>query len=146
MNHETGSIPPPPQEPDVLRLPVDAYIMVSRVLRTGLAAGVALFLLGLATYLVRHPATSVSQADRTNPLLPFLNFSDLLHGLAQGQGLAILTLGVFVLLATPVARVLTGWYYFHREGEVAMGVVTLAVFLLLLLGLFVVGPLVTHLG
>jgi uncharacterized membrane protein len=78
----------------------------------------------------------------TNPILGYLSFPGLGSGLASGAVEAFLTLGLVVLVATPIVRVLSGFYYFRRGGERAMTMITLVVLVMLLVGLLVIGPLV----
>ncbi len=49
---------------------------------------------------------------------------------------------MFVLVATPVVRVITGTAAFLHHGERRMAALTAVVLALLVLGLFVIGPLV----
>jgi len=70
--------------------------------------------------------------------LPVL--SGLASGLASGSVPAVLTLGMIVLIATPIVRVTPGLYYFRKVGERAMTEISLTVLVLLLLGILVIGP------
>jgi len=123
------------------RLPPSAYVRMSLVLRVGLLLSLAVFLGALATYLALHPgAVWISSAPDT--WLPYLNARGFFAGLAAGSPEAFLTLGIFLLVATPIARVVSGLYYFERGGERAIAAIALTVLTLLLFGLFVLGPLI----
>jgi len=128
--------------PSVQQLPPDAYVRMTLVLRAGL--GLALAILGgsLLVYVLQNPSASSSSVLAGNPILDYLSLSGLASGLASGSVGAFLTLGLLVLLATPVVRVLSGFYYFRRAGERTMAAITFAVFALLLVGLLVIGPLI----
>jgi|HubBroStandDraft_1064217.scaffolds.fasta_scaffold03443_7 uncharacterized membrane protein len=128
-------IPPP-------RLPEHARERMAIVLRTGLGIAIAILLGAVIAYMIQNPGATSTSALSTNPILPYLTATGLASGLVRGQPPAFLTLGVYVLVATPVLRVLTGAYYFHKDGERTMMWVTLNVLALLLLGLFVFGPLI----
>jgi uncharacterized membrane protein len=128
-------IPPP-------RLPENARERMALVLRAGLGLAVAILLAGVVAYLLENPGASSNSAVSPNPIVPYLTVSGFFSGLAHGAPAAFLTLGIYVLIATPVTRVLTGVYYFHGDGERTMMWVTLAVFGLLVVGLFVFGPLI----
>jgi uncharacterized membrane protein len=130
------AIPPVPE-----RLPDSAYRRMALVLRVGLALALAVFLGSLAVYLTIHPGAAW-ESSAPVPSLPYLSADGLLHGLATGSPIAFLTLGILLLVATPIARVLSGFYYFRRGGERTMTAIALTVFLLLLFGLFVLGPLI----
>jgi uncharacterized membrane protein len=123
-------------------LPPSAYLRMAIVLRVGLFASLALLIGALAAYLLIHPAAMSGAAISSNPILQFLNLPGLAGGLGAGNPAAYLTLGLLVLVATPIVRVASGFYYFRRGGERTMAGVTLAVILMLLFGLLVLGPLV----
>ena len=130
-----GVLPIPPP-----RLPEDARAKMALVLRVGLGIALTILFVSLALYLVEHPAATSGSAVGSNPIVPFLTGTGFVNGLASGNPAAYLTLGVFALIATPVARVLTGVYYFRLDGERTMMWITTAVLVLLLVGLFVLGP------
>ncbi len=112
------------------------------VLRAGLLVSIALLAGGIAAYVARHPGGTVREILATNPIAGYLSLGGLAHGIADGSPEAILTLGILVIVVTPIVRVASGFYYFERGGERTMSMVTLTVLLLLLLGLLVLGPLV----
>jgi len=137
MTEAPPSAPAPPPE-----LPAAAYERMSLVLRVGLLASLVILVGGLAAYLLAHPAASSGSVLSSNPILQYLSFPGLAHGLASGSIPAYLTLGLLVLLATPLVRVLSGIYYFHHGGERTMTAVTVTVLVLLLVGILVIGPLI----
>jgi uncharacterized membrane protein len=124
------------------QLPEEAYRNTALVLRIGLGIALAILLGALVAYLVQNPGASSSSVIGANPIGPYLTAAGLGRGLAAGTAAAYLTLGIYVLVATPVARVLTGVYYFGEGRERTMTWVTLSVLVLLLVGLFVIGPLI----
>jgi uncharacterized membrane protein len=126
----------------VRELPPEAYVRMVLVLRVGLAAAVAILLGSIIAFAIENPGASLGSILAANPVLRYLGVTELAAGLAAGSVPAYLTLGVAVLIATPLVRVLSGMYYFQRGGERTLTAITLTVFLLLLLGLFVIGPLV----
>jgi uncharacterized membrane protein len=134
--------PSPPSAPPYPHpvLPDAAYRRTAQVLRVGLIAALATLLGALAAYLLANPGATSASVTATNPIVPYLTFAGLAHGLATGTPEAFLTLGIFVLVATPVARVLTGLYYFRQDHEREMTAVTLTVVVMLVLGLLVIGP------
>ena len=122
-------------------LPPEAYRRMAGVLRAGLAAALIAFVAGLVADLALR-ASSRWSPGAANPYRGYLSPAGLAAGLAAGAPVAYLTLAVLLLVATPLARVCTGLYYFERHGERAIAAIALAVFLLLLFGLFLLGPLV----
>jgi uncharacterized membrane protein len=143
----SGKAPPGPYGFDNLPqpLPLRAYQNMAIVLRTGLLLTVILFVSGLALFFVVHPGESLSTLFSSKSFLRFLDPGALFNGLGHGDPAAILTLGMLVLVATPMARVLTGMIYFHEHGELDMSLVTLVVLTLLLVGALLLGPFLAHL-
>jgi uncharacterized membrane protein len=137
----SGTAAPPTRYPHP-ELPEDAYRRTTLALRAGLLASVAVSIGALAAYLLTHPGESSSTAIGSNPILQYLTLGGFAQGLAAGAPEAYLTLGIFLLIATPISRVIVGTYYFRLGRERVMAAVTLAVLVLLLLGIFVIGPLV----
>ena len=132
----TGSSSPPGPLPDA------AYRRMTAVLRVGLAIALTILGGGEIAYLATHPSATSAQALASNPILGYLGLSGLAGGLAAGSIEAYLTLGLLVLLATPILRVVTGGYYFGRHGERTMTAVALTVLVLLLVALLLSGPLI----
>ena len=129
----------PPRRPI---LPDSAYVRMSLLLRGGLLVALGIMVGGLLAYLVVYPASTLADALATNPILGYLGLTGLAHGLSVGAPAAYLTLGLLALVATPILRVASGWYYFREGHETAMEGITLAVLAMLLFGLLVLGPLV----
>jgi uncharacterized membrane protein len=116
--------------------------MMTRLLRAGLLLALTTLAIFVLAYVLGNPTESWSQVISQNPVRMYLSASGLATGLFRLQVEAYLTLGVLFLIATPVARVLAGAFIFHANGERTMTRVTLAVLAMLLIGLFLVGPLV----
>jgi uncharacterized membrane protein len=124
------------------RLPATAYPRMALVLRIGLGLAVALILGSLAVLVAQHPGEQATATLPPSSTTADLNLVHLGHELLAGDPVAFLTLGLLVLVATPLVRVASGLYYFHRSREAAIEGVAFTVLLLLLLGLLVIGPLV----
>ncbi|MGA7475875.1 MAG: DUF1634 domain-containing protein [Thermoplasmata archaeon] len=135
-------LPENPAPPAVKPLPPEAYVRMTLVLRVGLGLSLAILVASLAAYIVTHPGATSGSVLSTNPILGYLSFPGLGSGLASGAVEAFLTLGLVVLVATPLVRVLSGFYYFRQAGERTMTAITLAVLAMLLVGLLVIGPYV----
>jgi uncharacterized membrane protein len=131
-----------PKVAPVKPLPPEAYVRMALVLRAGLVLALAVLLGALVAFLLENPGASSSTILSGNPILGFLSVSGFASGLAAGSVGAYLTLGLVCLVATPIVRVLSGLYYFRRARERTMTAVTFTVFLLLMVGVLVVGPLV----
>jgi len=122
-------------------LPDEAYRRISWVLRIGVTAAAVLLSAALVDFVLRHPGESFSTFLNENPIRGYLSLRGLAYGIQQGHSQALLTLGILVLVATPLARVATGWYYLQRNGDRPLARVALVVLALLLIGILVLGPL-----
>ena len=131
----SGSEPHPELDPAV-------YVTMTRLLRVGLLLALTTLAVFAVIYVIGNPSVDWSQVINQNPVRQYLSASGLAAGLLHFQVEAYLTLGVLFLIATPVARVLAGAFVFHANGERTMTRITLAVFAMLLVGLFILGPLV----
>jgi len=93
---------------------------------------------GAIVYLVRHGSLQPDyRAFRGEPRA-FRSISGILSSVFSGSGRAIVQLGLLLLIATPVARVVLSVYAFLRERDYLYMGVTLTVLALLLFSLF--GP------
>lgn len=124
------------------RLPDSAYRGMALLLRAGLFVALAILAGALVWYLLVNPSATLASALATNPILGYLGVTGFAHGLASGAPAAYLTLGLLALVATPIVRVASGFYYFRKDGERTMERITFTVLVLLLIGLLVLGPLI----
>ena len=123
-------------------LPDEAYRRMTLVLRVGLGLALVILAGGVLAYLLQNPGATSSSTLGNNPILHYLSFQGLASGLANGSVGAVLTLGLIVLVATPIVRVASGLYYFRQDHERAMAGIAFVVLVLLLLGILVIGPLI----
>ena len=115
-------------------------LIISNVLRGGVLLSVAVIVTGIALFHVRKFSGGAG----------FFTYPDtlggLLQGLAQGRPLAIVTLGLVLLLATPVIRVAVSIIAFALEGDRAYVFITALVLAILLFSIFSVGSWQGHPG
>ncbi len=123
-------------------LPPAAYSTMTRELRVGLAVALTILVGALVAFGLENPGVDSTTVISTNPIAAYLSFAGLAQGLAAGSPEAYMTLGVLALLAVPIARVLAGFYFFQKNGEIVVARITFAVFALLVVGLVVIGPLI----
>jgi uncharacterized membrane protein len=117
--------------------------IISDLLKYGVIASTFLIAAGvLLTFL--HPSNSfpgsLQQLVSANYGKPSGGFGGLLSGLASGAPSSILQLGLIVLLATPVARVLASVILFGVERDAKYVAITLFVLAVLLVSTFLIGP------
>jgi len=116
-----------PADPEQLRL------AVSRVLMGGVVTSAALLVVGLATAALVGWEGSLTGAPP--PTAPVYTLSGLLAGLAALQPVAIAQLGLFVLVLTPIARVIASLVLFAEERDQLYVLVSLGVLAILLASL-----------
>ena len=115
---------------------------IAATLRTGVVISVAVMLLGLALTFARHPdyATSLdARRQVTGEEYRFAhNFSETMHGLVRLEGRSIVTVGLLLLIATPVLRVALSFVLFavqrDRVYTAITGTVLALLFISFLLG------------
>jgi len=116
---------------------------IAAVLRAGLVASAVLLVAALLLFLARHPDESFVDVVQNNPIRGYLSLPGFASGVEGGHSQAFLTLAVLVLVATPIARVAAGAYYLRRSGDRPLARIAAAVFVLLLIGILVLGPLLS---
>ncbi|MDA8267364.1 MAG: DUF1634 domain-containing protein [Actinomycetota bacterium] len=121
-------------------------VVVSWVLRIGVVVSVAIVLAGLVLTFVHHPNYSrlsggisyhdvIGQAAGRYPH----SLHGLVSSLAAGEGRGVIVLGLVVLLATPVLRVVVGVVGYALERDVRMVVATTYVLVVLLASILFLG-------
>jgi len=113
-------------------------IWISYVLRIGVLISAAIILIGLLLLIVHDPSTgsgtSLHQIVTTEQRVT-VRPSEIVHGVAAGDAVSIIQVGIFALILTPVTRVAMTVILFAIEREKIFVLVTLTVFLILLFGL-----------
>jgi len=116
--------------------------LISYVLRGGVTISVVVVLAGIVITFVHHPEYFRSRpalGALTNPGTSYpRTVGAVIEGAREGRGQAIVTLGLLLLIATPVARVAVSIAVFVIEHDRLYVVITAVVFGLLLLS-FVFG-------
>jgi uncharacterized membrane protein len=117
-------------------------VVLSQLLRMGVVISAALIFVGILVSLVRHPdylSDPGTLARLTDPGGAFPHtMADLGWELGQFRGRAIVTVGLLVLIATPVLRVAVSIAAFAVAREWRFVVITAAVLLVLLVS-FLIG-------
>jgi uncharacterized membrane protein len=111
-------------------------LTIGRLLRYGLFLSVAIVLIGTLVYLVKHgseiPDYSSFRMAPAELRRPMGIIDQALHFTGNG----IIQLGLLLLIATPVARVLFSVFAFFRQRDYLYTIITLIVLLILLFSLF----------
>ena len=119
-------------------------LLISNLLRTGVVTSLSIVIAGTIVSFIHHPEylwqpPALERLTRPGAALPH-TAREVLHGLREGRGQAIVMVGLILLIATPVLRVavsILGFVYEHDHGYI---IITSIVLLLLLLS-FVLGKI-----
>jgi uncharacterized membrane protein len=126
---------PPNSDPAAIRM----ELVISYLLRGGVIVSVALIVLGVVVMFVRHPEyfTSKTELDRlVSPGAAFPHtLTDVAASLREFRGRGIVTLGLLVLIATPVLRVAASVVLFAIQRDWTYSLITAVVLSLLVLSL-----------
>lgn len=117
-------------------------LLISRLLRIGVLTSLVIIILGTVLSFTHHTDYRQSPGELQRLTSDDAEFPHTLpqvwHGLRHFQGRAIVTLGLLVLIATPVLRVAVSIFAFIYEHDPAFVLITSLVLFLLLLS-FVLG-------
>ncbi|MGP8158699.1 MAG: DUF1634 domain-containing protein [Thermoplasmata archaeon] len=137
----TGAAPTNDLTPDPTFSP-EAYERVAWLLRSGVLAFLILAGVGMVAYLILNPSETLASLLSSNPTNEFTSVGVSVGYLEAGRPEALILLGILVMVAATIGRVLLVTVDFFRGGERALGAISAAVIVLLIVGLFVVGPFV----
>ena len=117
-------------------------LVISRLLRVGVLTSLLIVLAGTVVTFVHHPHYLSSRRDLVNVTKPGAEFPhslpSVVRGIQHSQGRAIVTLGLLLLVATPVLRVAVSVIAFVYQRDRTFVVIT-SVVLLLLITSFMLG-------
>lgn len=138
-DHEPAPMETPantPAEPTENKAIERVEVLLGTLLRVGVVASMILIMLGLTVSLVRHPdylTDPAMLARLTHPGAAFPHTpAAVVEELGQFRGRAIITLGLLVLIATPVIRVATSVVVYVVQKDWKYVVLTSLVLIILL--------------
>jgi uncharacterized membrane protein len=112
-------------------------ILISWILRGGVIVSMATVLVGLGLMFTHHPDYFRSTADLQRLTSPGAAFphtpAEVLRGVATGRGQAIVTLGLLLLIATPILRVAISLVGFVLERDRVYALISAAVLIFLMI-------------
>lgn len=130
----------PPRHVDAEERVRRVELLISNLLRTGVLVSLALVVIGTVMTFVHHLDYFASPADLSRLVEPGAAFphsvSDVIEGIRLFRGQAIVTLGLLLLIATPVMRVAVSIFAFIYQDDWTFTCITALVLLLLLLSFF----------
>lgn len=113
-------------------------LLISYVLRTGVLIAAALVAVGLVMFFVdvANGTTSGQAKDILNHggHQITVSWTSIAHGVAHGEALSMIELGLLVLILTPVSRVLLTLVLFLIEKDPVFVIVSAIVLVVLMLG------------
>lgn len=111
-------------------------IILGNLLRIGVIVAGTMVVIGAILFLFRHgleiPSYHIFKPDRFN----VLDFRHLIDGILTFRSVSIMELGILLLIATPVLRVLFSVFAFAYEKDYMYVVFTLIVLLVLVFSFF----------
>lgn len=112
-------------------------VVIGTLLRAGVLISAAVVIIGGIIYLIRHGHSVASYKIFEGNQSPLRTLAGIFHGVIRPSGRAIIQLGLLLLIATPVARVLFSAVAFARQRDhlyVALTLTVLAILVYSLLG------------
>jgi uncharacterized membrane protein len=106
-------------------------IIIGNLLRAGVLLSVSVVLLGGSLYLARHGHSTADYRTFQGESSSLRTLTGIRHGALHLSGLAIIQLGLLLLIATPIARVIFSAIAFARERDFLYVAFTLAVLAIL---------------
>lgn len=106
------------------------------LLRTGVIVAASIVLFGGIVYLVRHPVPAVDYRSFQGEPPQYKTVSEIVRDAMAFHGRGLIQLGLLLLIATPVARVLFSVFAFLYERDWKYVIFTLIVLGLLMFSLF----------
>lgn len=103
-------------------------LVIGKILRIGVITSAIVILIGIALYFMNGSGYTGTDFPR--------RFSDIFAGLASGKSYAVIMLGVFLLILTPVLRVVVSIYAFYKEHDNLYVIITTIVLVILMFAMF----------
>ena len=126
------------REPSRSTEDVATLILLSRILRVGVAVAAALILIGTVLFLAARRSTIADYHVFGGEPTDLRGALGIWHAASDFKPRGIIQLGFLILVATPVARVAGAAFAFAHERDRLYAVIALAVLSALILSLF--GP------
>ena len=111
-------------------------IMIGRLLRTGVIAAASMVLLGGVIYVFRHGSALADYRVFQRVPHELCNVRGILKSAFSFHGRGFIQVGLLLLIATPVARVILSIFSFARMRDTVYIIVTSIVFVILVYSLF----------
>lgn len=111
-------------------------VIIGQILRIGVITSAIVILIGIGLYLMNGSGyPTVVKGGQTIIEFP-RRFSAIFAGIAAGKSYAVIMFGVFLLILTPVLRVIVSIYAFYKEHDTLYVVITTIVLVILMFAMF----------
>ncbi|WP_099974127.1 DUF1634 domain-containing protein [Lactobacillus terrae] len=107
----------------------DIELIIGRILRIGVVISAIIITAGIIIYFISGSGYSGSGEFPRR-------FTEIFSGIASGKSYAVIMLGIFMLILTPVLRVVVSIYAFFKEGDKLYTIITTIVLIILIFAIF----------
>ena len=111
-------------------------VIIGNLLRTGVLLSACVVLAGACVYLKRHAFEPAGYHVFSGEPSEYRTVSGITHSAVTGRGRGLIQLGLLLLIATPIARVLFALAGFAIEGDRMYLLFTAIVFIILMYSFF----------
>lgn len=111
-------------------------VVIGKILRIGVVTSAIVILIGMGLYFMNgagYPTTTVKGVSMVD--FP-KRFSDIFAGIMAGKSYAVIMFGTFLLILTPVLRVVVSIYAFYKEHDTLYVIITTIVLVILMFAMF----------
>ncbi|GLB46588.1 membrane protein [Philodulcilactobacillus myokoensis] len=120
---------PEEQNPKVAKEMDDIELIIGKILRIGVIISAIIMIIGFLLLIITGKS---GYANNYHPT----SFSEIFSGIAQMKPYAIMMLGIFCLILTPVLRVVVSIYSFYKEHDYLYVYITSFVLIVLIFSFF----------
>ena len=113
----------------------DLERIMGNLLRYGVLASLFVVLIGAVFYLFQHGSSSPSYKKFLGEPKRLSEIKDVWHSAWQGRGRSIIQLGLFILIATPIARIVFSIIGYILERDYLYIIITMIVLSVILFSL-----------
>lgn len=106
----------------------DVELIIGKILRIGVIVSAAVIVIGIILYFIHGGS---GYPDDQWPR----RFGVMFQGVFQGKSYAVIMLGIFLLILTPVLRVVVSIYAFAKEHDRLYVYITTAVLIILIIAM-----------
>ena len=111
-------------------------VIIGKILRIGVITSAIVILSGMGLYFMNGAGYPTIVKDGQSMVSFPRTFSAIFAGIAAGKSYAVIMFGVFLLILTPVLRVVVSIYAFYKEHDTLYVIITTIVLVILMFAMF----------